>query len=130
MLLNGQITKAADYARLVLKTVDGAAVRLSDVADVIDGVANSRLAAWQGAKPAIIINVTKTAEANVIETVDRVKAVLPQVTSWISPDIKLEVLTDRTATIRCRGLRPGPILAFDACHQLVPAITFLASSSV
>ena len=100
VLLNGQITKAADYARLVLKTVDGAAVRLSDVADVIDGVANSRLAAWQGAKPAIIINVTKTAEANVIETVDRVKAVLPQVTSWISPDIKLEVLTDRTATIR------------------------------
>ena len=100
VLLNGQITEAADYGRLVLKSVDGAVVRLSDVAEVVDGVANSRVAAAQGTKPAIILTVTKTAEANVIETVDRVKALLPQVQSWIAPDIHLDELTDRTGTIR------------------------------
>ncbi len=100
VLLNGQITEAADYGRLVLKSANGGTVRLSDVAEVVDGVANSRVAAAQGTKPAIILTVTKTAEANVIETVDRVKALLPQVRSWIAPDIHLDELTDRTGTIR------------------------------
>lgn len=99
--LNGQITQAADYADLVLKsTASGATVRLKDVAQVMDGVANTKLAAWQGTHPAILLTLTKTAGANVIDTVDRVRAVLPQLLSWIPPDIHVITLSDRTATIR------------------------------
>ncbi len=100
LLLNGQITQAIDYAGLVLKSRNGATVRLSDVAEVLDGVANTKLAAWQGKTPAILLNVTKTAGANVIETVDRVREVLPQLLRWMPPDIKVATTSDRTTTIR------------------------------
>jgi len=100
LLLNGQITQAADYADLVLKNANGAIVRLRDVAEVLDGVANTKLAAWEGKHPAILLTITKTAGANVIDTVDRVKAALPQLLAWIPPDIKVATLSDRTATIR------------------------------
>ena len=98
--INGQISRAADYGRIVLRAHNGAVLRLSDVAHVIDGVANTRLAAWQGRTPAIILNVSKIAGANVIQTVDRVKKILPQLTRWISPEIHVTVLDDRTSTIR------------------------------
>ena len=97
---NGQLLKAADYRGLVVKSVNGATVRLSDVASVIDGTANTRLAAWFGKQPAILLTVTKTSGANVIETVDRIKAVLPLLRSWMPPDIQLTILADRTQTIR------------------------------
>ncbi len=100
LLLNGQITQAADYANLVLKSAKGATVRLADVAEVIDGVSNTKLAAWQGTQPAILLTLTKTAGANVIETVDRVQQVLPQLLAWIPKDIVVTTLSDRTATIR------------------------------
>jgi multidrug efflux pump len=100
LVLNGQITQASDYAGLVLKSQGGAVVRLSDVAEVLDGVANTKLAAWQGKHPAILLTLTKTAGANVIDTVDRVQAVLPQLLAWIPPDIKVTTLSDRTTTIR------------------------------
>ena len=98
--LNGQITQAEDYARLVLKSSNGAILRLSDVAEVINGVANSRLAAWEGQHPAILLTVTKTAGANVIDTVDRIRAVLPQLIGWLPPGIHVSTISDRTATIR------------------------------
>ena len=100
LLLNGQISQASDYGALVLKSVNGATVRLSDVAQVMDGVANTKLAAWQGTHPAILLSITKTAGANVIDTVDRVQAVLPQLLKWIPPDIHVTTISDRTATIR------------------------------
>jgi len=98
--LNGQITQAADYAALVLKTANGATVRLGDVAEVLNSVSNTKLAAWQGTRPAILLTLTKTAGANVIDTVDRVRAALPQLLAWIPPDIRLTTLSDRTTTIR------------------------------
>ena len=98
--LNGQISQAEDYAKLILKTKNGASVRLGDVAEVMNGVANTKLAAWEGTKPAILLTVTKSAGANVIETVDRVKATLPQLLAWIPPDVEVTVLSDRTGTIR------------------------------
>jgi len=98
--INGQISQAEDYAPLVLKSSNGVVVRLSDVANVKNGVANSRLAAWNGKQPAILLNVTKVAGANVIDTVDRVQALLPQLLSWMPPDINLTVIADRTTTIR------------------------------
>jgi len=98
--LNGQITQAADYAALVLKTANGATVRLGDVAEVLNGVSNTKLAAWQGTQPAILLTLTKTAGANVIDTVDRVRAALPQLLTWIPPDIHMATISDRTTTIR------------------------------
>jgi len=98
--LNGQITQAADYTALVLKTANGATVRLGDVAEVLNSVSNTKLAAWQGTRPAILLTLTKTAGANVIDTVDRVRAALPQLLAWIPPDIRLTTLSDRTTTIR------------------------------
>ena len=98
--LNGQITQAADYAALVLKTVNGATVRLGDVAQVMDGVANTKLAAWEGTTPAILLTVTKTAGANIIETVDRVQDALPQLLQWMPRGIRVTTISDRTLTIR------------------------------
>jgi multidrug efflux pump len=98
--INGQISRAADYGRLVLKVHNGAVLRLSDVAHVVDGVTNVRLAAWNGRTPAIILNVKKIAGANVIQTVDRIRSLLPQLQRWISPEIHLSVLNDSTTTIR------------------------------
>ena len=98
--VNGQITRARDYAGLVVKSQDGAALRLSDVATVVDGVANSRLAAWDGATPAILMTVTKSAGANVIATTDRIKAELPHLLQWMPPDIHVSITSDRTSTIR------------------------------
>ena len=98
--VNGQMSQAEEYAPLVLKAGGGAILRLSDVATVINGVANTRLAAWDGRQPAILLTISKSAGANVIETVDRLKALLPQLMSWMPPDIKLTVIADRTTTIR------------------------------
>src|SRR5271166_1085430 len=98
--INGQISQASDYAPLVLKAGNGAILRLSDVATVTDGVANSRLAAWNGKQPAILLSITKEAGANVIETVDRIHELLPQLMEWLPANIKLTVISDRTTTIR------------------------------
>ena len=98
--VNGQISRADQYRRLVLKAGGGAVLQLSDVATVTDGVANTRLAAWDGKQPAILLTISKEAGANVIQTVDGVKALLPRLMSWMPANIKLTVIQDRTATIR------------------------------
>ena len=98
--VNGQMTQASDYANLVIKSQNGAALRLSDVASVVDGVANSRLAAWDGKKPAILLYVSKLAGANVIQTADRIRAELPHLLAWMPPGIKVSIISDRTSTIR------------------------------
>ncbi len=98
--VNGQISRAEQYRRLVLKAGSGAVLQLSDVATVTDGVANTRLAAWDGKQPAILLTISKEAGANVIQTVDRVKALLPQLKAWMPANIQLTVIQDRTATIR------------------------------
>jgi multidrug efflux pump len=98
--LNGQISQAREYAPLVLKANGGAVIRLMDVAHVTNGVANTRLAAWNGREPAILLNISKATNANVIETVDGVRALLPQLMSWMPPDIKMQVIFDGTTTIR------------------------------
>ena len=98
--VNGQMTEARDYAGLVIKSQNGSSLRISDVANVIDGVANARLAAWQGKTPAILLYISKVAGANVIETDDRIKAELPHLLAWMPPDIKVSIISDGTATIR------------------------------
>jgi multidrug efflux pump len=98
--LNGQISQAEEYAPLVVKAGNGAVLRLSDIATVINASANTRLAAWNGKQPAILLTITKESGANVIETVDRIRELLPQLMTWVPSDIKMTVITDRTTTIR------------------------------
>ncbi len=98
--VNGQLSQAAEYAPLVIKAGNGAVLRLSDVATVIDSTANTRLAAWNGKTPAILLSISKEAGANVIDTADRIRELLPQLMEWLPPDIKLTVIADRTTTIR------------------------------
>jgi multidrug efflux pump len=123
--INGQISRAADYGRLVLKVHNGAVLRLSDVAHVIDGVSNVRLAAWNGRTPAIILNVKKIAGANVIQTVDRIRAMLPQLQKWISPEIHLSVLNDTTTTIRASISEVERTLMITGLLVLLTVLLFL-----
>ncbi|MEM5371146.1 efflux RND transporter permease subunit [Paraburkholderia azotifigens] len=97
---NDQLTSAADYADLVLSYRNGAPVRLSDVAKLSETAENPRQAAWSGATPAIIINVQRQPGANVIEVVDGIEALLPQLRASLPATVKISVLSDRTQTIR------------------------------
>jgi hydrophobe/amphiphile efflux-1 (HAE1) family protein len=98
--INGQMWQASQYRPLVIKSGNGAILRLSDVASVINGTANTRLAAWDGKQPAILLTISKQAGANVIETANGIRALLPQLMRWLPPDIQMSVISDRTTTIR------------------------------
>ncbi|MFZ1608547.1 MAG: efflux RND transporter permease subunit, partial [Rhodoferax sp.] len=97
---NDQLKTAAEYATLVIAYKNGNPVRLQDVARLVDDAENLRLAAWADATPAVILNVQRQPGANVIQTVDRVKAVLPQLQAALPASIDVRVLSDRTTTIR------------------------------
>jgi len=99
---NDQITDASQYLDLVIAYRNGAAVHLRDVANVINGAENSRLAAWANTTPAVILNVQRQPGANVIKVVDGVKALLPQLEATMPASVDVAVLTDRTTTIRGR----------------------------
>jgi multidrug efflux pump len=97
---NDQIFTSAQYRKLIVAYRNNAAVQLSDVADVIDDVENIRQAAWMNETPAVILNIQRQPGANIIEVVDRVKTLLPQLKESLPPAVSIEVLTDRTLTIR------------------------------
>jgi multidrug efflux pump len=97
---NDQLLKADDYRSVVIAYRNGAPVRLSDVATVVDGVENSKQAAWMNDVPAIILNVQRQPGANIIQVVDRITKLLPQLETTLPSSIQTSILTDRTATIR------------------------------
>ena len=97
---NDQIRKASDYNDLVVAYRNGAPVKLSDVARATEGAENTKLAAWMNTDPAIILNVQRQPGANVIEVVDQIQRLLPQLKAALPASIDVEVLTDRTTTIR------------------------------
>ena len=97
---NDQLQSAADYRNLVVAYKNGGAVRLSDVATVVDGPENTELAAWANRTPAIILNIQRQPGTNVIEVVDAVKAVLPKLRQTLPAGVDLTILSDQTATIR------------------------------
>ena len=97
---NDQLRSAAEYKSVVVAYKNGAPVFLSDVADVVDGAENSRLAAWMNEVPAIILNIQRQPGANVIDVVDRIKRELPQLRAALPAALDVAVLTDRTVTIR------------------------------
>jgi multidrug efflux pump len=97
---NDQITKAQDYDDVVVAYRNGAPIRLSDVAKVVNGPENGKLAAWSGTTPAIIVNVQRQPGANVIQVVDGIKALLPELETTMPAAVDIAVLSDRTVTIR------------------------------
>src|SRR5215813_8921435 len=97
---NDQLLSSDGYRPLVIAYRNGAPVRLSDVATVIDGVENSRQAAWANQNPAVILNIQRQPGANIIAVVDRVKKLLPQLQAALPAAVKVDILTDRTTTIR------------------------------
>jgi multidrug efflux pump len=97
---NDQLLSSEQYKPLVVAYVGGAPVRLSDVADVVDSAENVRQAAWRNTEPAVIMNVQRQPGANIIEVVDRIKQLLPQLQATLPPAVSVSVLTDRTVTIR------------------------------
>ncbi|SEH25058.1 multidrug efflux RND transporter permease subunit [Magnetospirillum fulvum] len=97
---NDQITTPAGYAAQVIAWRNGAPVRVRDVGEVIEGVENARVGGWHDGKPAVILNVQRQPGANIVETVDRLKAKLPDLALSIPAGITLSVLADRTETIR------------------------------
>jgi multidrug efflux pump len=97
---NDQITTSADYRKLILTYVNGAPVMLTDVAKVVDGTENGALSAWMNKTPAVIVNIQRQPGANIIDVVDKIKALLPKLRATIPPIITIDVLTDRTTTVR------------------------------
>ena len=100
VLANDQLHKAADYKNLIVAYRNGAAIRLADVANVLDSVENIRAAGYLNGKPAIPLIILRQPGANIIDTVDRVKAELPSLKASIPAGIKMDVVLDRTTTIR------------------------------
>jgi multidrug efflux pump len=97
---NDQLKSADEYRKVVVAYRNGAPVYLSDVAELIDAAENTRLAAWMNDTPAIIMNIQRQPGANVIEVVDRIKKLLPQLQGALPAAVDVAVLTDRTVTIR------------------------------
>ncbi|MBF0565904.1 MAG: multidrug efflux RND transporter permease subunit [Nitrospirae bacterium] len=97
---NDQLTSAAEYGSIVVSYHNGAPVHLSDVAEVLDDTENVHQAAWMNDSPAVLVNIQRQPGANVIAVVDSIKRLLPQLQSSLPPSIRVDVLTDRTTTIR------------------------------
>ncbi|HEV2629676.1 MAG TPA: efflux RND transporter permease subunit [Pseudolabrys sp.] len=98
--INDQLTTAPDYDALVVKTVNGNVIRLPDIASIKPGVRNSLSAGWYNRSPSVLLIITKQGDANVIDTVDRIYALLPELRQWVPAGLDISVLTDRTQTIR------------------------------
>jgi len=97
---NDQLLSSDEYKNIVITYKNGAPVRMSDVANVIDGVENVKLAAWMNEQPAVIVNIQRQPGANIIAVVDRIKRLLPQLKASLPSSIEITTLTDRTTTIR------------------------------
>ena len=97
---NDQLLSAEPWNDVILTYRNGAPVRIRDIGRAVDGAENNKIAAWANGKPAILLAVLKQPGANVIETVDRIKALLPQLQAAIPTAVKVDVLSDRTTTIR------------------------------
>jgi multidrug efflux pump len=97
---NDQLKSAAEYKDLLVAYKNGAPVRLADVADIVDSSENTKLGAWTNRTPAVIVNVQRQPGANVIAVVDSIKELLPALRAAMPAAVDVEILTDRTVTIR------------------------------
>jgi multidrug efflux pump len=122
---NRQMRTAAEFRDIVIKSSNGNFVRLSDVAEIEDSVRNSRSIAWFNKQPAVLIQITKQGDANVIDVVDRVKALIPELKQWIPAGVEISTLNDRTGTIRASVLDMQFTLLATALLVMVVVFVFL-----
>ncbi len=97
---NDQLIDAREYRSLILTQINNTPVKLASLGKTMEGVENNLLAGWDGTRRAVLLIVFKQAGANVIDTVDRIKAEMPRLERWVPPSVRLKVLADRTTTIR------------------------------
>jgi multidrug efflux pump len=97
---NDQLTTSAQYNQVIVAYRNGAPVRLSDVATAVDSAENTKQAAWMNTTPAVIVNVQRQPGANIISVADRIKQLLPQLQASLPSAVRVQILTDRTETIR------------------------------
>jgi multidrug efflux pump len=97
---NDQLTDAASFRPLIIKAVNGSIVRLGEIADVENEAENAQLAAWSGKQAAVILDVQRQPGANIIEVVDRIKELLPQLRAAMPQGIDVQIIADRTETVR------------------------------
>lgn len=97
---NDQLKSSSEYSEVIIAYINGRPIRLKDVATVIDDAENVRLAAWANSTPAILVNIQRQPNSNVIEVVDKIKALLPQIQEALPHSIEMKLLSDRTTTIR------------------------------
>ncbi len=97
---NDQLLSSSDYAPLIIAYRNGSPVKLTDVATVSDDTENVQQAAWMNDVPAVIVNIQRQPGANIITAVDRIKTLLPQITTSLPSSVQVRILTDRTTTIR------------------------------
>ncbi len=122
---NQQMRTAAEFGGIIVKSSSGNFVRLADVADVEDSVRNNRSIAWFNKQPAVLILVSKQGEANVIDTVDRIKDLLPELKRWLPAGLEISTLLDRTGTIRASVLDMQFTLLATALLVMVVVFIFL-----
>ncbi|WP_339523972.1 MdtB/MuxB family multidrug efflux RND transporter permease subunit [Pseudomonas sp. EA_35y_Pfl2_R111] len=120
---NDQLKSVDEYRELILGYQNGATLRLKDVAEIIDGAENQRLAAWANRNEAVLVNVQRQPGANVIDVVDSIQTLLPNLTQGLPASVEVSMLTDRTETIRAavKGVQHELLLAI----ALVVLVTFL-----
>ncbi len=97
---NDQMKSLDDYRKLIVAFQNGAPVRLGDIATIVQGAENAYLGAWANNQQAIVINVQRQPGANVIETTDTIRALLPELIESLPKSVNVDILTDRTSTIR------------------------------
>jgi multidrug efflux pump len=125
---NDQLQSADSYKNLVIAYRNGSPVRLSDVAQIVDGAQNEKLAAWMNTVPAVILNIQRQPAANVIEVADRVKAMLPQLQSALPAAVDVALLTDRTVTIRASVRDVEFELTLAVCLVVLVIFVFIRSA--
>lgn len=96
----GQLHTPAEYASIVLRNTGGNVVRLGDVATIAEGASNRLAAGWFNKDPAVLIIIQKTAESNVVKTVDSIYTLLPELRRFLPPDVEIAIMSDRTTTLR------------------------------
>jgi multidrug efflux pump len=127
---NDQLSKANDYADVIIAYRNGAAVRIKDVGEAIEGPENLYTGAWDNSKRAVLLVVFKQPGANVIETVDKVKAALPRLRAVIPQAISVDILSDRTETIRASVDDVEFTLGLTICLVVLVILLFLRNLRV
>ncbi|MGB6974149.1 MAG: multidrug efflux RND transporter permease subunit [Terracidiphilus sp.] len=122
---NDQLVSSADYQPVIVAYRNGAAVRASDVATIVDSAENTQQAAWMNQTPAVIVNIQRQPGANIIAVVDRINTLLPQLQTSLPASIHVRVLTDRTVTIRASVMDAVLELLLTVCLVVVVIFLFL-----